>query len=154
MMTAKHCVTCELTERRSLGTAPLWDCIHRTRFWDVAHAYNTALPGWLVLVTQRHIEAIDELTDDEAAELGPLIRRVSVALKEVTGCVKTYVIQFAEHEDHPHVHFHIVPRMADQPEDRRSTEVFAYLGVSQDERVGEEQMNDLAARIQRLLLAS
>lgn len=152
-MTARQCKTCEMTERRRLGTAPLWDCIHRGQYWDVAHAYNTALPGWLVLVAQRHIEAIDELSDSEAAEMGVLIRRVSLALRQVTGCVKTYVIQFAEHEDHPHVHFHIVPRMADQPEDRRSTEIFAYLGVPQEERVSEEQMNDLAVRIQRLLLA-
>lgn len=153
MKPEKHCKTCELTQRRSQGTAPLWDCIHRTEFWDVAHAYNTALPGWLVLIVQRHIEAIDELTEGEAAELGLLIRHVSQALREVTGCMKTYVIQFAEHEDHPHVHFHIVPRMADQPEDRRSTQVFGYLGVSQEERVSEEQMNDIAAQIRRILLA-
>lgn len=41
----KYCKTCELTQRRSLGTAPLWDCIHRAQFWDVVHAYNTSLPG-------------------------------------------------------------------------------------------------------------
>lgn len=149
----KYCKTCELTQRRSLGTAPLWDCIHRAQFWDVVHAYNTSLPGWLVLVAQRHLEALDELTDDEAAEVGLLIRRVSAALKEVTGCVKTYVMQFAEHKDHPHVHFHIVPRMADQPEDRRSTKVFAYMGVSEAEYVCEEQMNEIAGQIQRILLA-
>ena len=99
---AKPCKTCALTARRSLGSAPLWDCIHRAQFWDVVHAYNSALPGWLVLVAQRHIEAIDELTQSEAAELGLMIRHVSLALKEVTGCLKTYVIQFAEHKDHPH----------------------------------------------------
>ena len=149
----KKCKTCELTAHRSMGTAPLWDCIHRTQFWDVAHAFNTSLPGWLVLIVQRHIEAIDELTDEEAAELGPLIHHASLALKEATGCLKTYVMQFAEHEDHPHVHFHIVPRMADQPEDRRSTQVFAYLGVPQEEIVSEDQMNAIALKIQRVLLA-
>jgi diadenosine tetraphosphate (Ap4A) HIT family hydrolase len=51
----------------------------------------------------------------------------------------------------PYVHFHIVPRMADQPEDRRSTKVFAYLGVSEAERVSEERMNEIAAKIQHLL---
>ena len=79
--------------------------------------------------------------------MGPLIRRVSLSLKAVVGCVKTYVIQFAEHEDHPHVHFHIVPRMANQPTDRRSTQVFAYLGVSQEESVSEDQMNEIGVRI-------
>lgn len=141
------CKTCELLAARDAGTAPPWDCIHRARFWDVVHSYNTALPGWLVLVTRRHIEAIDALTDDEAVELGLLIRRVSLALKEVTGCVKTYVIQFAEAAEHPHVHFHVVPRMVDMPEERRSLHVFGYLGVPEEERVSEETMNAIADQV-------
>lgn len=40
-----------------------------------------------------------------------------MALRDVTDCLKTYVIQFAEAAEHPHVHFNIVPRMADQPEE-------------------------------------
>jgi diadenosine tetraphosphate (Ap4A) HIT family hydrolase len=111
------------------------------------------LPGWLVLVIRRHIEAIAEMTEDEAVELGILIRRVSVALKEITGCVKTYVIQFAEMAEHPHVHFHIVPRMADQPEERRSTKIFGYLGVPIEKRVSSEEMDEIAAKIQVLLRA-
>jgi len=149
----KRCKTCELINRRNTGEAPLWDSIHRTQFWDIVHSYNTALPGWLVLVVQRHIEAIDELTDDEATELGRLMRRVSIALKEVTGCIKTYVVQFAEHEDHPHVHFHVVPRMADQPEDRRSTKIFGYLGVPEEERVTEAKRNEISAKIQGVLMS-
>lgn len=149
--TVKRCKTCELINRRNTGEAPLWDSIHRTQFWDIVHSYNTALPGWLVLVVRRHIEAIDELTDDEATELGSLVRRVSIALKEVTGCIKTYVVQFAEHEDHPHVHFLVVPRMADQPEDRRSTKIFGYLGVPEEERVTEARMNEVSAKIQGIL---
>jgi diadenosine tetraphosphate (Ap4A) HIT family hydrolase len=150
----KYCKTCELTARRDAGIAPLWDCIHRARFWDVVHSYNTALPGWLVLVVRRHIEAIDELTDEEAVELGVLLRRVSMALKEITGCLKTYVIQFAEMAEHPHVHFHLVPRMANQPEDRCSTKIFGYLGVPEEERVSEETMNEIATKVQKFLLRS
>ena len=149
----KYCKTCELIARRDAGITPLWDCIHRTQFWDVVHSYNTALPGWLVLVARRHIEAIDELTDEEAVELGILLRRVSLALKEVTGCLKTYVIQIAEAAEHPHVHFHIIPRMANQPEDRRSTKIFGYLGVPEEERVSEETMNEIATKVQEILLS-
>jgi diadenosine tetraphosphate (Ap4A) HIT family hydrolase len=148
-----HCYTCELTARRDAGKAPLWDRIHRTQYWDVVHSYNTALPGWLVLVIRRHIEAIAEMTEDEAVELGILIHHVSVALKEITGCVKTYVIQFAEAAEHPHVHFHIVPRMADQPEERRSTKIFGYLGVPVEERVSSDEMNEIAAKVQGILRA-
>ena len=153
-MSGEACKTCELAARRRLGKAPLWDRIYETELWDLAHAFDTALPGWLVLVPRRHIESLDELTDPEAAELGPLIRRVSLALKNVIGCVKTYAVQFAEHEDHPHVHFHIVPRMADQPADRRGPRVFAYLGVSSEESVSEEEMNEIGAKIRDELLST
>lgn len=141
------CLTCSLIARRDAGDAPLWDSIHRTAYWDVVHSYNTSLPGWLVLVARRHIEAIDELTDEEAAELGLLLRQTSAALRQVTGCVKTYVCQFAEQVEHPHVHFHVIPRMADQPAERRGPRVFGYLGVPEAERVSEEAMNAIAARL-------
>jgi len=147
----KYCQTCELIARRDAGSAPLWDCIHRTPYWDVVHSYNTALPGWLVLVARRHIEAVDKLTEEEAAELGVLLRRVSLALRDITGCLKTYVIQFAETAEHPHVHFHVIPRMADQPEDRRSTKIFGYLGVPEEERVSETTMNMIAVKVRGML---
>lgn len=149
MINPHPCLTCELIARRDAGIAPLWDSIHRARSWDVVHSYNTSLPGWLVLVAHRHVEAIDELTDEEAAELGVLLRYTSAALREVTGCVKTYVVQFAEAAEHPHVHFHVIPRMAGQPEVRRSTGIFGYLGVPEAERVDEERMNEIAGRVRR-----
>lgn len=93
-MTHTHpCFTCELIARRDAGTAPLWDNIHHTRSWNVGHSKITSLPGWLVLAAHRHIEAIDELTDDEAAELGLLLRYASAAMREVVGCFMNYVVR-------------------------------------------------------------
>ena len=146
-----NCLTCELVARRDAGEAPLWDSIHRTPYWDIVHSYNTSLPGWLVLISRRHITAIDEMTEAEALELGSLIRQVSLALKAVTGCQKTYVIQFAEAAEHPHVHFHIVPRMADQPADRKGPQIFGYLGVPDDKRVSEARMNEIGAAVREVL---
>ena len=145
------CHTCELTRRRDAGTAPLWDSIYRTDHWDVAHAYNTSLPGWLVLISRIHRNAIAELSEAEAAELGTLIRRVSIALQAVTGCEKTYVVQFAEAKGHGHVHFHVVPRMTDLPADHRGPDVFKYLGVDEAERVSERDMNALALAVREWL---
>ena len=144
------CKTYELIARRDSGDAPLWDEILRTPFWDVVHNYDTSLPGWLVLVARRHLTAVDELTEAEALELGSLLRRGSRALKEVVGCEKTYVLQFAEHSQHPHVHVHVVPRMADMPAEYRSTGVFGYSGTAEG-RVGEAEMNALAERLRPLL---
>ena len=148
-----NCFSCELTARRDKGKAPLWDNIYRTQYWDVVHNYDTALPGWLVLVARRHMAAVAELSEAEATEMGILIRNVSLALQEVTDCQKTYVMQFADHPQHPHVHIHIVPRMKDQPDNRRGPRVMAYTGVAEDERVDEAQMNTIGEQIRQLLLS-
>jgi diadenosine tetraphosphate (Ap4A) HIT family hydrolase len=63
------------------------------------------------------------------------------------------VLQFAESPQHPHVHFHIIPRMADLPVDRRSTQIFGYLGVPDKELVIEEEMNAIALKVREKLRA-
>ena len=108
-----NCQTCVLVENRKSPDVPLWDSIIPSRFFDVAHAYNSSLPGWIVIVAKRHVAAIDELSLEESQELGILIRNVSVALKHAVGCAKTYVMQFAEKEGHGHVHFHVVFILSD-----------------------------------------
>jgi diadenosine tetraphosphate (Ap4A) HIT family hydrolase len=144
---SEHCHTCELIAARDAGSAPPWDCIVRTDHWDIVHASDTSLLGWMCLVVRRHIASVDELTDAEANELGPLLRDVSLFLKCDLGCLKTYVMQFAEHPDHPHVHFHVVPRAPDMPAEHRGANVFAYLSVEDSERVTEPDMNALASRL-------
>lgn len=119
--------------------------------WRVAHAFDTALPGWLVLVPRRHVTSIAELTDSEAASLGTWQVRLSRALRNVTGCVKTYVVQFAEQEGFGHVHFHVVPRMTDIPDDRRGPAVFQYLNPPPEQRIDDAQRDDLATTLRAQL---
>ena len=149
-----QCLTCKLIARRDAEEAPLWDSIYRTAHWDVVHAYNTSLPGWLVLVARRHIEAVDELNEEEALELGVLLRRVSQGLKSAVSCRKTYVVQFAEAVEHPHVHFHIIPRMADLPPEYLGPKIFGLLGVPEVDSVSEERMNKIAEMMRSFLLAT
>lgn len=117
------CYACE----QSAPDAPLREQIVRAPGWRVAHDFNSSLQGWLVIVPDRHTRALDELTPDEATTLGSLLRKASIALKTVTGCEKTYVMLFAEAERFSHLHVHLVPRMPDQPDDRRGPRVFGYL---------------------------
>ncbi|MEV7178537.1 HIT family protein [Kitasatospora sp. NPDC093679] len=121
--------------------------------WRVAHAFGSALPGWLVLLPRRHVTAVAELTDAEAAGLGLWQVRLSRALAEVTGCAKTYVAQFAEAEGFAHVHFHVVPRSPDQPEELRGPRVFGLLGKDAAAAVGPEEMDRLAVRLRAALAA-
>jgi diadenosine tetraphosphate (Ap4A) HIT family hydrolase len=146
-----ECRTCELVARRNQGAAPPWDAVLRTAHWDVVHAFGTDVEGWMVLVTRRHIASVAEMTDDEAAEFGPLLLRVSTALGEAVGCERTYVAQFAEAEGHHHVHVHVVPRMPDQPDEAKGPRVFSRLGLPDDRCVPEARMNELATRLRGLL---
>ena len=142
-------MTCHLTAIRL--EQPLCERIYETEHWRVAHAFNTSLPGWLVVISMRHAASFAELTEAEAASFGPFLHRVSRALQEVTGAVKTYTVLFAEKPEHSHVHFHVIPRMAELPDDKKGARIFDYLGVSEAEAVPLETRNDLAALLQTLL---
>ena len=128
------CYACE----QSGPDAPLRERFVRESGWRVAHDFNSSLPGWLIVAPLRHVHSLDELTAEEAIALGDLLRKASIALKSVTGCEKTYVMLFAEAEGFAHLHVHVVPRMADQSDDRRGPAVFGYLkdghSLSEDQR--------------------
>ncbi|MGW3607967.1 HIT family protein [Micromonospora sp. NPDC005161] len=143
------CYTCHNTQQ--FGTLPARELVAADEHWRIAHAFETALPGWLVLVPRRHVDSIADLTDAEAASLGTWQVRLSRALRIVTGCAKTYVVQFAEKEGFAHVHFHVVPRMPDLPDDRRGPRIFAYLGASEEQRVNEQQQDELATELRAQL---
>lgn len=136
------CWVCRNNDR--FDDLPAWERIAADEHWRVAHAIDTALPGWLVLIPRRHVTSIADLTDAEAADLGGWQVRLSRALRAVTGCVKTYVVQFAEKEGVSHVHFHVIPRMGDLPEDRRGVGVFGYLDPLPGQRVDDDRKEELA----------
>lgn len=126
---------------------PPREALLRTEHWRVAHAFDSSLPGWLVLVPRRHVLALDELTAPAHAELGSLLGRLSAALRQVLGCTKTYVMQFSEAEGFEHLHVHLVPRMPDQPADRTGPRVFGYLGAGEAGRVPVDEQDRLAREI-------
>jgi diadenosine tetraphosphate (Ap4A) HIT family hydrolase len=145
MTTSLDCYTC--AQETAGRDAPPWQRLAADEHWRVAHAFNSAVPGWLVLVPRRHVTTIAELTDAEAAGLGSWQVRLSRALARVLGCQKTYVAQFAEADGFVHVHFHIVPRPPDLARDLRGPRIFQLLGAAADARVGEAEMTRLAAEL-------
>jgi diadenosine tetraphosphate (Ap4A) HIT family hydrolase len=138
------CFSCSNNERTDL---PPRERIYIGPRWRVAHAFGTALPGWLVLLPRRHVTALDELTAAEAEELGPLLRAVTRTLREVTGCDKTYVALFAEAEGFAHAHFHVIPRHPDLDPELRGPRVFNLLGADSDRSVPDAAMDEIALRI-------
>ncbi|HEX2322755.1 MAG TPA: HIT domain-containing protein [Streptosporangiaceae bacterium] len=141
----RHCYTCN--GNADIDRLPPWERIAVDEFWRVAHAFDSALPGWLVLLPRRHVTTIAELTDAEAASLGIWQVRLSRALHAVTGCAKTYIAQFAEAEGFAHVHFHIVARPADLAYENRGPRVFGLLGANGPPPVSDTAMAELATKV-------
>ena len=146
------CIACANNEK--LGTLPPREEILVTGSWRVAHAFGTSLPGWLVLLPNAHVRALHELTDDAAAELGPLLKRVSQALCDVLGCAKAYAVFFAEAEGFEHLHVHVVPRMNWFGPEQRGPAVFALLGRSAGAEVPEADRDALARQLRAALQTS
>jgi len=140
-----ECFTCTQEANDQL---PQRERVWRVPGWRVAHSFNSSLPGWVVVVPTRHVESFEELSTEEASVLGELLRDLTVALKSVTGCQKTYVILLAEAEGFTHMHFHVVPRMENLPSDRRGTGIFAYL---KEEPLTSHERDQIAGRISAAL---
>lgn len=135
------CYACD----QSGDDAPFRERFVRRGGWRVAHDFNSSLEGWLIVAPLRHVLSLDELTAQESTALGALLRESSVALKRVTGCVKTYVMLFAEADGFAHLHVHVVPRMPDQPDDRRGPDVFGYLKDA--DSITPERRDEIAAAL-------
>ena len=144
-----RCLTC--ASNAALADLPPRERVYVGPGWRVAHAFGTSLPGWLVVVPRRHVIALDELTAGEAADLGPLLRALTAAMRAVLGCSKTYVALFAEAEGFEHVHFHVVPRSPDMDPALRGPRVFGHLGGDPARHVPAQVMDQLAVRIGQAL---
>jgi diadenosine tetraphosphate (Ap4A) HIT family hydrolase len=138
------CRICELNA--TIADQPSAERAHMEAHWRVAHAWS-ALPGWLIVTPLRHVTTLADLSGEEAAALGPLLADASAALTEVVGCNRTYVVLFAEQKGFGHVHFHVVPRMADLPPEHRSVNVFHYLSQPEESWVPALERDRLAEAI-------
>lgn len=119
------CGTC----RANRGELPApGGVIYEDALWRLEHIIPP-LPraGWLVLKPLRHVEAFADLSDEEAAAFGPLVRRSMAALRAVLQPAKIYLCQFSEAEHFAHIHFHLIPRAVDAPPEQFGPAVFALL---------------------------
>ncbi|GAB3762686.1 HIT family protein [Microlunatus parietis] len=147
-MNTTDCFACTQTAAAAL---PDREQVVRTEHWRVAHAFDSALAGWLVFLPTRHVTSFAELTEAAAAEVGPMLLGLSRALQKVVGCVKTYQMMFAEAEGFSHLHIHLVPRAADLAPELIGPNVFGYLKHPREEWVPTERMDELARELRAAL---
>ena len=56
-----------------------------------------------------------------------------------------------EAEGFSHVHFHVIPRMADQPEELRGPRIFGMLGLPPDACVSDVEMDRIGSELRERL---
>lgn len=128
-----ECVACRANRGEIVAPgAALYD----DGLWRLEHTFEPIpMVGWLVLKPLRHVESLADLTAEEAAALGPLLRRITQAMNATLTPAKVYAALFAEAV--AHLHIHLIPRAADLPESARGPDIFALL--SQAAHTGENQ---------------
>ena len=126
--------------------------IHVGEFWQVEHAYPSRLVGWLVIALRRHAVALHELTSAEFIEFGAILERTVRALHDTLGTAKEYVACYAEQQGFEHIHFHVVPRAGDLPEEFRGADSFAFLRVSLTEAADPDEVRRFCERLQARII--
>jgi diadenosine tetraphosphate (Ap4A) HIT family hydrolase len=76
------CFTCDITEGRV--QVPGGGLILATEHWVVDHCYGPLVVGTLIVKPKRHVVHVSELTQEEAAEVGPLLQRSAAVVSELT----------------------------------------------------------------------
>jgi diadenosine tetraphosphate (Ap4A) HIT family hydrolase len=141
MTTASElCFSCEVGMGRQ---ATAGGFIHESELFTVTHhaELHHAMAGFLILQPRRHVEHIAELSGEEAAEFGPLLKRTSMALREVCQPEKVYVCSFGSVIKH--VHFYLIPQLANMPFAAELLEALA----SGKYACTEQEASDVAARV-------
>ncbi len=87
-----------------------------------------AVPGWIMLVSRRHLPGPALFDDGETQSFGPSFRHLQRVLLQVTGALRIYSAALGESS--PHFHCHLVPRYARMPNDAKGWAVFDLLRAS------------------------
>ena len=99
--------------------------------------------GWSVLVLRRHATELYDLARDERARLMDEVSDVARALAGAFDARKVNYALFGNLL--PHVHWHIVPRLANDPAPREAVFAVAHEPVP----LADAERQDLIARIRR-----
>ena len=122
--------SCEICERESADEEPAGGWVLRTDLWSVCVGPGFEVPGWLFVELRRHVDGPMGMDDAEAAELGGLIRDLTVAIQSATGAERVYLMAYGEM--YPHFHVLLAPRMPFAPDDEKGPALFGKRGELAD----------------------
>ena len=78
--------------------------------WRLSAVLRGPIPGFTHLEPRRHIPYVTDLDGPEAASFGPVLARVTEALRAAAAAEKTYVYIFGDRV--PHFHVNLAPHRA------------------------------------------
>ena len=146
-----ECLTClNLSGERRISPGPF---IHQGTHWVVDHAYPTTHLGWLVILPKRHIEALHELLPEEFQELAEIEYKLVQVMHADSAVQKEYLMCFAEGEGFHHVHFHVVPRPVDLPDDLKGPRIFARVAVEAKDAIPAQTLTAFCEAFTRMFQA-
>jgi diadenosine tetraphosphate (Ap4A) HIT family hydrolase len=108
-MLVSGCLSCDILSGRRAVPGGV---IYEDEYWVVESTIGPVFwRGFLIVKTRRHCEHLAELTAEEGAALGPVLRATCRALTEVLQSAKVYLCSFGDGVKH--VHFWVLPRPHD-----------------------------------------
>jgi diadenosine tetraphosphate (Ap4A) HIT family hydrolase len=113
-MTVAGCLACELI---SGVRTPPGGCIYETDAWRVEHCVGPFGVGTLIVKPIRHVLHVADLSESEASELGPLLRRATQVVSELSAPAQVYVTLWSSGP--VHIHWVVQPVTSDQESDAR-----------------------------------
>jgi diadenosine tetraphosphate (Ap4A) HIT family hydrolase len=116
--------------------------IYEDDLWHVRPAPSPpGVPGWMMMITRRHVGGPAHFNDDEARAFGLALRHFERVLEQVTGALRVYTAAMGESS--PHFHAHMVPRTAAMPKDAKGWGVF---DLERAAKAGEIAVDDAEVR--------
>jgi diadenosine tetraphosphate (Ap4A) HIT family hydrolase len=98
------CILCRgVSGDSELGRVQVWENAE----WRLTTATEGEVAGFSYLEPKRHVPHVTDLDGDEARTLGPVLARVTRALKEAADAELVYVYVFGG--GIPHLHLHLAP---------------------------------------------
>mmetsp|Transcript_15129 Transcript_15129/g.20879 ORF Transcript_15129/g.20879 Transcript_15129/m.20879 type:complete len:154 (-) Transcript_15129:155-616(-) len=82
--------------------------LYEDDLWIVVHTGDpVGVIGWLQLIGKRHFQGPADMTDIEAANVGPMLRHCEAIIKQISGAPNVFTAALGA--SYPHFHCHMVP---------------------------------------------
>ncbi|MDP1607725.1 MAG: HIT family protein [Chlamydiales bacterium] len=116
------------------------------------YTHKPIFPGHCLVVSKRHVERFEGLTDAEITQIGRVIKKVDRAVAKVFGTSPYLLLEKNGHEvgqSVPHVHFHYVPRKSG---DDSTIQFFAKMYMAHVKQpISESEMHETIEKLKKTI---